>query len=112
MKNLFQLGKRLMLTSIKMFWIVLSKRLTVFVLICATVNANFYKDVLDRLIKNINCVCPDLRTSRIWLLQHENHQPTMWHRLASFWPKTMLESFITLPIHWIWLQPIISYSRN
>ncbi len=28
-----------------------------------TVNANFYKDVLDRLIKRINLVCPDLRTS-------------------------------------------------
>ncbi len=31
-----------------------------------TVNANFYKDVLDRLIKRINRVCPDLRAFGDW----------------------------------------------
>ncbi len=37
-----------------------------------TVNANFYKDVLHRLMRRINCVCPDLRTSGDWFLQHDN----------------------------------------
>ncbi len=36
------------------------------------VNANFYKDVLDRLIKRINFICPDLRSSWDWFLQCDN----------------------------------------
>ncbi len=37
-----------------------------------TVNANFYKDVLDRLIKRINRICPDYSASGNWFLQHDN----------------------------------------
>ncbi len=48
-----------------------------------TVNANFYKDVLDHLIKRINHVRPDLRTSGDWFLQHENtpdHNAALVHQ--------------------------------
>ncbi len=37
-----------------------------------TVNANFYEDVLDRLIERINRICADLYTSRDRFLQHDN----------------------------------------
>ncbi len=37
-----------------------------------TVNANFYKDVLDRLIKRINRIRPDLCASGDRFLQHNN----------------------------------------
>ncbi len=43
-----------------------------------TVNANYYKDVLDRLNKRINRVRPDLHVSEDWTTQHQ---------FASFWPK-------------------------
>ncbi len=36
-----------------------------------TVNTNFYKDVLDHLIKRIN-LCPHLCASEEWFLQHDN----------------------------------------
>ncbi len=37
-----------------------------------TVNANFYEDILDHLIKRINRVRLDLHVSRDWFLQHDN----------------------------------------
>ncbi len=37
-----------------------------------TINANFYKDVVNRLIKRINCIRPALRAFRDWFLQHDN----------------------------------------
>ncbi len=45
-----------------------------------TVNANFYKDVLDRLIKWINHIRPDLHSSGDWFLQCDN---TATHNAAS-----------------------------
>ncbi len=54
-----------------------------------TVNANFYKDVLDRLIKRINLVRPDLRISGDWFFQHDNTPAPMRHRFANFWPKNV-----------------------
>ncbi len=51
-----------------------------FVPILPRVNANFYKDVLDRLIKRINCVRPDLDMSGNWFLQLDN---TPAHTAAS-----------------------------
>ncbi len=77
-----------------------------------TVNPNLYKDVLDRLIKRINqfvliCACLE-----IGFFSMTTHRPTVWHRFASFWPEKTLLSFITLPIHRIWLPAIIFYSQN
>ncbi len=60
-KTLYQLGKRLMLTFIKMFWIVSSKALTAFVPICARLEIGFFSMT--------------------------THQPTMRHQFASFWQK-------------------------
>ncbi len=37
-----------------------------------TVNANFYKDVLDRFIKRMNRIYSDLHVSGDWYLQHDN----------------------------------------
>ncbi len=77
-----------------------------------TVNANFYKDVLDRLIKRINHIRPDFHVPGDWFHQHDN---ALAHNAASvrqFLPKKKLQSFITLPIRRIWLRPIISYSQN
>ncbi len=37
-----------------------------------TVTANFFNDVLDRLIKRINRIRPDLRASGDWFLQLDN----------------------------------------
>ncbi len=77
-----------------------------------TVNANFYKYVLDRLIKRINRAHPDLRASGDWFPQDNN---TSTHSTASvhqFLAKKMLKSFITLPICWIWLWLMISNSQN
>ncbi len=60
-KNLSQLGKWLMLTFIKIFWIISSKELIVFVLICACLEIDFFSMTM--------------------------HRPTMRHRFASFWLK-------------------------
>ncbi len=37
-----------------------------------TVNADFYKHVLDQLLKRITRVRPDLQTSKAWRLLHDN----------------------------------------
>ncbi len=85
-KNLFQLDKQLMLTFIKMFWIISWKELTAFFLICARLDIGF--------------------------LSMTMHRPIIRHQFVNFWPKKMLQSFITHPICQIWLRWIISYSRN
>ncbi len=85
-KNLSQLGKQLMLTFIMMFWIVSSKELTVFILICAHPEIGFFSITM--------------------------YPPMMRHQFASFRPKKILQSFITLPIRRIWLWSTISYSQN
>ncbi len=36
------------------------------------VNADFYKHVLDQLLKQIACVRPDLHMSKAWCLLHDN----------------------------------------
>ncbi len=66
-----------------------------------TVNTNFHKDVLDRLIKRINC--------GDWFLQHDNAPAHTAASVRHFLAKKMLQSFITLPIRRLWLRPIISY---
>ncbi len=71
---------------IKMFWIILSKELTTFVRICVRLEIGFFSMT--------------------------THQPTMRHRFTSFWPKKMLQSFITLPIPQIWLRLIIPSQQN
>ncbi len=77
------------------------------------VNANFYKVVLDRLIERINHVCPDLRESRDWFLQHNNALALNAASICQFLAKKkMFQSFITLLIRRIWLPLIISYSLN
>ncbi len=76
------------------------------------VNVNFYKDVLDHLIKRIDRARPDLCASGDCFLQHDN---ALAHNAASihqFLPQKILQSFITLHIRGIWRRPIIYYSRN
>ncbi len=76
------------------------------------VNANLCKDVLDRLIKRIKHIRPDLSASGDWFLQHDNASAYNTASVRQFLAKKILQSFITLPIRRIWLRPIISYSRN
>ncbi len=45
---------------------------TEFVLPVQMVNADFYKHVLDQLLKRIARVWPDLHTSKAWCLLHDN----------------------------------------
>ncbi len=77
-----------------------------------TVNANFYKDVLDRLIKRINRVHPDLSMSGNWFLQLDN---TLAHNTALV-PQFLAKKNVTIlhhpPYLPIRLQLIISHSRN
>ncbi len=55
-----------------------------------TVNAKFYKDVLNRLIKRINTICSDLRASRDWFLQHDNALAHNTASVCQFLVKKML----------------------
>ncbi len=63
-----------------------------------TVNANFYKDILDRLIERINRLCFDLRASGDRFLQHDNALAYNVSSVGQFLAKKMLQSFINLPI--------------
>ncbi len=58
-----------MLVAFFNFWGLIHKD---FVPTAQKVNANFYKDVLNRLIKRINRIRPDLHMSGGWFLQHDN----------------------------------------
>ncbi len=60
-KNLSQLGKQFMLTFMKMFWIVSSKELNKFVLVCARLEIGFFSMT--------------------------THRPIMRNQFISFWPK-------------------------
>ena len=59
-----------------------------------TVNAEFYKGVMDRLWKYIQQVCPATFCSRDFFLLH-NNVPAYKAAFANFWPKKMLQPFIT-----------------
>ena len=62
-----------------------------------TVNAEFYKGVMDCLLKRIQRVRPAAFCSRDFFLLHDNAPPTKLQVFASFWSKKMLQPFITLP---------------
>ena len=60
-----------------------------------TVNAEFYKGVMDRLLKCIQRVRPDAFRSRDFFLLHDNAPPTKLQLFPNFLPKKMLQPFIT-----------------
>ena len=58
------------------------------------VNAEFYKGVMDRLLKRIQRVRPARFCSRDFFLLHVNAPAHKAASLGQFWPKKMLQPFI------------------
>jgi hypothetical protein len=59
-----------------------------------TVNADFYKEVMDRLLKPIQRVRPAAFCSRDFFLLHDN-APAHTAAFINFLPKKLLQPFIT-----------------
>jgi hypothetical protein len=60
-----------------------------------TVNAEFYKGVMDRLLKRIQRVRPVAFCSRDFFLLHDNVPANKAASFYQFWIKKMLQPFIT-----------------
>ncbi len=84
---------------------------TEFVPLGQTVNADFYKRVLDQLLKRIVRVRPDLHASKAWCLLHDKVPSPNALFIRQFLAKKNITSCTTRRIRWIWPRLITFYSR-
>jgi hypothetical protein len=77
-----------------------------------TVDAQFYKGVMNRLLKRIQLVRPAAFCSRDFFCSTMMRQPTMLQVLPIFYPQKMLKPFIIPRTVQIYLRQTIFYSPS
>jgi hypothetical protein len=76
-----------------------------------TVNAVFYKGVIDRLLKHIHRVRPDAFCCRHFSLLHDNAPSHKAARFCQFFSQKMLQPFITPRDFQIYLRQTIFFPQ-